>query len=736
MVERDTKFAYDVFISYSHTDNEWVRGELLPRLEQAGLRVCIDYRDFEIGVPSLVNMERAVDDSRHTLVVLTPNWVESEWTEFESLLAGTADPAGRRRKLFPLTLKPCKLPSRIAMLTCADFTQPHDHANEFGRLVRQLQSASTFVRLSIGELPAFATPPIVYPHVTYQVPSAENHFVGRAQLIQELMPAVKTTPMIAMLGIPGVGKTALMKQIASHFGRSHVFWYEFWPGLISLDDVLVNLARFLDSQPDSEGNLSGAIRAPTFSERDRIERIVKELNASCYYLFFDSVHHIEGYSALASFFSLLKEQLRQGAVFVASRSILAFCTSVDEAKQLVKSVSLEGLSVPEVREFFARNGITLTLETIKALDIRFGGLPLALELVVALLTEELTEAELLALADEAEEQAVDYLFDEVFERLDSAERTLLTTASLFNLPFSQSQLLGAYRAIFGQEGGTARFTKLKRQLLVQKLAPNFCQIHEIIRTLALKYTDELSRHRVQLADYLVAQMPDDPSVHFEAMLLYYQAEAFDQAAELAVPIVDLSLLPYDPGLAETILSGFEEEMVSPDRWVWLVGSQGSLAHFWRRYDEAEELYRRALRLADKLQDKAAVAVAFQRLGNVYLGRDDETAQRYYLDSLALKKELGDLEGQAQLYNNLGSLCIGRRQVVEAHSALERGLALLEKAGAPDWQKLSLYANLGCLHGEQEQWEEAVRFTERARQIAEEMDSPYLYSKANSESRRA
>jgi hypothetical protein len=133
------EYRYDVFISYSHADKEWGQGELLPRLERAGLRVCIDYRDFEIGVPSLVNMERAVDNSRHTLIVLTPAWVESEWTEFESLLAGTADPAGRRRKLIPLMLKPCKLPTRIAMLTYADLTQPAERKTQMVRLIKSMK---------------------------------------------------------------------------------------------------------------------------------------------------------------------------------------------------------------------------------------------------------------------------------------------------------------------------------------------------------------------------------------------------------------------------------------------------------------------------------------------------------------------------------------------------------------------------------------------------------------------
>ena len=106
--------SFDVFISYSSQDADWVRDWLLPRLEKAELRVCIDYRDFQIGVARLVNIERAIKRSTRTLLILTPNWVENEWNNFDALLLQTKDPAGLRRRLLPLMLRKCELPDRLA----------------------------------------------------------------------------------------------------------------------------------------------------------------------------------------------------------------------------------------------------------------------------------------------------------------------------------------------------------------------------------------------------------------------------------------------------------------------------------------------------------------------------------------------------------------------------------------------------------------------------------------------
>src|SRR5215210_748965 len=132
-----TQFTYDVFVSYSHADEQWVRDELWPKLEGAGLKIS-DNHAFELGVPRIVNIERAIEASRKVLLILTPDWIASEWANFESLLIQTDDLSNRIHRTLPLLLKPCDMPKRLSILTHADFTQPSARDAELKRLLRAL----------------------------------------------------------------------------------------------------------------------------------------------------------------------------------------------------------------------------------------------------------------------------------------------------------------------------------------------------------------------------------------------------------------------------------------------------------------------------------------------------------------------------------------------------------------------------------------------------------------------
>lgn len=149
-------FSYDLFISYSHADKAWVQEWLAPRLKAAGVSLCTDSESFDIGVPALINMERAAAASRHTLLVLSPDWVASPWTTYESLLSQSEDPGGLLQRTLPVLYRPCPLPPRLRMLTYADLSGAGDTEAEFARLLDAIHGVRRLP--AVGEGPAAARP--------------------------------------------------------------------------------------------------------------------------------------------------------------------------------------------------------------------------------------------------------------------------------------------------------------------------------------------------------------------------------------------------------------------------------------------------------------------------------------------------------------------------------------------------------------------------------------------------
>src|SRR6185295_17432914 len=200
----DNEFEFDVFISYSSKDKEWVRGELLTRIEKAGLQAFIDYRDFTRGAPSIKEMERGVVECRKTLLILTPNYVASEWTEFENLMAQTLDPANRELRLIPLLKADCKKPLRIGMLTHIDFTDGADEDLAW----RQLLTA-------LGKPPEPEAPRqperdqwfLAHP---YPMPPNFTGRVAERAMLDQWLNADADHPLLSIRALGGFGKSALV----------------------------------------------------------------------------------------------------------------------------------------------------------------------------------------------------------------------------------------------------------------------------------------------------------------------------------------------------------------------------------------------------------------------------------------------------------------------------------------------------------------------------------------------
>lgn len=83
----DANRPFDVFISFTHDDEEYVLNELLPLIEKADYKTCVHMRDWVIGewIPKQISV--SINISRRTLVVLSRNFVKSVWGMLEFRMA-------------------------------------------------------------------------------------------------------------------------------------------------------------------------------------------------------------------------------------------------------------------------------------------------------------------------------------------------------------------------------------------------------------------------------------------------------------------------------------------------------------------------------------------------------------------------------------------------------------------------------------------------------------------------
>lgn len=556
------------------------------------------------------------------------------------------------------------------------------------------------------------------------VPLPTPDFIGRQSLLEEILAEVDKLRVIALIGLFGIGKTATLCEIAARLNPATVFWYEFREGLSSLQDVLTRLMRFLYGRSEPSTDLAVSLQWNERLLTEKIDLLTELLNQNDHHLFFDNVHLVEKDEALMSFFSLLKEKMHRGSVLMAAISKPTFITAADEIKGLGRAIFLEGLGEVEVRELLKRKNITVTEGAARKIQSNIDGLPLALELLLALASEQCSEQDLLGYLSEVKQQIVESLFESAYRKLDYNERSLLTTASLFNLPFHKDLLLESHLALSGHNC-RSELNSLHRRSLLRRYTKDSYQVLEVVGSLAITYAeDDIDSRRIGLAKYLYENKSDDLESCLNAMLLSLDARDYERAAEMISEGLDRGMLPYYPELSELLVNRLKEDLISTQRLIWLLGDKGRIADFWRRYDDAEKHYQRMLELAKKDGDKVAQAAALLRLGVVYHDRNNKTSESYYLDSLTLKEELGDLNGQAEIHNNLGLIYENRGDYDRARQMFDRGMELREGIKSPDWQKLSLYANLGILYARRCDWEQAFAYSGKALRIAEETQSPY------------
>ncbi len=190
---------HDLFISYARADLGWVYGYLLPALGLPPDRV-VTAQDFAHGVSVVSEFERAVQDSRFTVLVYSPAFPANEWTDFSEQLASHLSVEEQRERVVLLLLQPCEVPLRLKPRLHLDCTEPADWEQQ----VAQLRQMLTLPEPNPEDIPC------PYPGMAPFRQEDAQRFFGREDEIQELRQRLDEQSLILVMGPSGSGKSSLL----------------------------------------------------------------------------------------------------------------------------------------------------------------------------------------------------------------------------------------------------------------------------------------------------------------------------------------------------------------------------------------------------------------------------------------------------------------------------------------------------------------------------------------------
>lgn len=155
----------DFFVSYNRNDREWAEW-IAWQLEAHGYTVVIQAWDFRPGGNFVLDMQEAALKAQRTIAVLSPAYLESQFTAPEWAAAFARDPTGSKRILVPVRVRECEPTGLLPQIVYIDVVGLNEQ-NAKERLLQGVKSER-----------AKPSAPPRYPGHVHDIPASRPIFPG------------------------------------------------------------------------------------------------------------------------------------------------------------------------------------------------------------------------------------------------------------------------------------------------------------------------------------------------------------------------------------------------------------------------------------------------------------------------------------------------------------------------------------------------------------------------------
>lgn len=256
------------------------------------------------------------------------------------------------------------------------------------------------------------------------IPAAPTFEVDRAQDLLRLISLIEGQRAVALVGIPGVGKTTLAARVARNWNRP-VFWLTFNSTLASPIDVLLRqLSLFLLLQGHSQLGFILGSTAPAPAVDQQVNAVASTLAVQPCLLCFDDVHNLKDGHA----WDVLRQWMKIDGVD------WLFISREELASIGIPQLCLDGLELHEGKLLVEHLLDDLEPELNHHLHALTAGNPMMMRLALGQIQANVSRAPTI-LDDLAAEPAISvYILDTLLKDLDPGTHQLLAWLSLFRYP--------------------------------------------------------------------------------------------------------------------------------------------------------------------------------------------------------------------------------------------------------------------------------------------------------------
>jgi tetratricopeptide (TPR) repeat protein/DNA-binding PadR family transcriptional regulator len=560
---------------------------------------------------------------------------------------------------------------------------------------------------------------------------AVRNFFGRERELGALSELITsdTKRMVVINGIPGIGKTTLLAKFAQSIRENtNVFWYKVheWANLKAL---LRPLAEFLSQM--GRKNLEWYLNqteAPLVGEATHIlETDLKDVSAL---LIFDDVHKAEPtvLEFLGALLSVM-EELERVKMVCTARELPSFYSRSMVFRGVVEEINLDGLDKESSNRMMkARGLLDGNFEEIFRVT---SGHPLFLELI---------DDPKLALGKNIRI----FIEQEVFSRLDVAERKIMSIAAVFRYPV----LIDAFFIMEEEIQLAAGMDKVEME------GADYAVSYEAVDTLLSKAIIYESVGRMigmhdLLREFSLSRLtPRQRRVYHRAAARYY---LLDSSAPARVEGLFHSIMAGDLPTAISIAAGDGRSIISKgyatqfapllDRLVRDMGTsgkkdlveinllQGEVLYLQGEWDRAINVLQSLRTMAGDELDGRALSEVNRMIGVIYLNRADyDRAMTFLIDSHDISLANGDRTTLVDVLYDMGGILERRGRNMEAVEQFQKAREIAQELGDDLALGKALYG-LGRAYATLREYDTAIRYKREALTILERRGDTTMMAKA-------